>query len=82
MNQQLELINQFFINHSWVLFLIVVWTLFWKGYSLWIASKNDSKKWFITLLIFNTVGILEIIFIFFVAKKQWSDLKEILTGKV
>jgi hypothetical protein len=73
---------QFFINNSWIFFVLSVWTLFWKGYSLWIASKNDSKKWFIALLIFNTCGIFEIFFIFKIAKKKWSDVKEVLTRKI
>jgi methionyl-tRNA synthetase len=79
-NQYAQL-NQFLIDYPWVVFLIMVWSLFWKGYALWISSKNDSKKWFVALLVFNTVGILDIIFIFYIAKKQWKDLKQILTGK-
>jgi hypothetical protein len=59
----------------------MVWILFWKGLSLWIAAKNNQKLWFVALLVFNTVGILEIIYIFYVAKKKWTDLKEILTVK-
>jgi len=54
---------------------------FWKGCALWIAGKKDEKKWFLALLILNTVGILEIVYIFYVAKKKWVDIKEILTFK-
>jgi len=77
MNQLIT--NSFFINNSWVLLLILVWSLFWKGCALWFASKNNQKWWFIALLIINTVGILEIVYIFSVAKKKWNDVKEILT---
>ena len=56
--------------------LIAVWSVFWKIAALWIASKNDKKKWFIALAILNTFGILEIAYIFYVAKKQWSDVTE------
>jgi hypothetical protein len=55
--------------------------MIWKGFALWIAVKNNQGKWFLALLILNTFGILEIIYIFFVAKKKWSDIKEILSGK-
>lgn len=42
----------------------VVWTLAWKGASLWRAAKNDSKPWFGTLLVTNTLGILDAIYLF------------------
>ena len=56
----------------------MIWSVFWKGIALWISSKNGQKKWFLVLLVLNTVGIIEIIYIFYVAKKNWSDIKEIL----
>ncbi|GAA1448861.1 hypothetical protein GCM10009617_36150 [Leifsonia poae] len=42
----------------------VVWTLAWKGASLWRAAKNDSKPWFGVLLVSNTLGILDAIYLF------------------
>jgi Family of unknown function (DUF5652) len=73
--------NAFFTNSgwSWILLPILIWTLFWKGCSLWIAVKNNKGWWFVVLLVLNTVGILEIIYIFYVAKKKWSDVKEIFS---
>lgn len=47
-----------------------VWTLIWKGIALWKAAKNDSLPWFIVLLIINTLGILEILYIFIFSKKD------------
>ncbi len=73
-------LNPFFIN-SWALFPIIIWTLFWKGCSLWIAGKKDQKWWFLALLVLNTAGILEIVYIFFIAKKKWSDIREIFSKK-
>jgi hypothetical protein len=71
--------NPFFVSGNWTLafFIITIWTLFWKGCALWIAGKKDQKWWFLILLIVNTVGILEIVYIFYVAKKKWADIKEI-----
>ncbi len=48
---------------------LVIWTLFWKGWALWLAARSGSKGWFIALLVLNTAGILDIIYIFFFAKK-------------
>jgi hypothetical protein len=75
--------NMFFVGGDWALITIIVlvWSLFWKGCSLWIAGKRDEKWWFLALLILNTVGILDIIYIFLVAKKKWSNVQEIFSIK-
>jgi len=48
--------------------LALAWSLFWKGFALWHAAKRGEQWWFIAILVINTVGILEIIYIFFIAK--------------
>lgn len=53
-------------------YLLVVWTLIWKGLALWRASKNDQRNWFIVLLILNTIGILELVYLFRFAKKRMT----------
>ena len=68
-------------SHPWVIVLILAWVLFWKGYSLWIAARNSSRWWFIVLMLVNTLGLLEIIFIFFAAKKTPRDLGNSLKTK-
>lgn len=50
------------------LFLIIVWSFIWKGWALWLSARNGSKGWFIALLIINTLGILEILYIFVFSK--------------
>lgn len=56
-----------------VLFLVMLWTLPWKGYALWVAARRSDKWWFIALLILNTLAILEIVYIFFIAKKEQPE---------
>lgn len=48
--------------------LLLVWSLFWKGFALWYSTKRGEKWWFIAFLVINTAGILEIVYIFFIAK--------------
>jgi methionyl-tRNA synthetase len=54
----------------WMIVVFLVWTLIWKGWALWRAARNSHKGWFIVLLILNTVGILEIIYIYGFSKKN------------
>lgn len=56
------------------LFFIVVWSLFWKGLALWHAGRRGQPWWFVIMLIVNTVGILEIIYLFLVLKLKLSEL--------
>lgn len=46
-------------------FLIVaaVWTVILKGFALWHAARHSQKWWFIALLLINTLGILEIVYL-------------------
>ncbi len=60
---------------TFLLIPLIVWSLFWKGWALWRAAKNDSKPWFIALLVLNTVGILEILYIFVFGKEAKKSSK-------
>ena len=50
--------------------LAVAWSMAWKGVALWRAGRNAHLVWFIVLLIFNTLGILPIIYIFAFSRKK------------
>ncbi len=54
-----------------ILFVILtIWVLVWKGIALWKAARNGEKYWYVALLVVNTLGILEILYIFFFSKKK------------
>jgi len=57
---------------SFLFYLLFLWSIVWKGLSTWNAAKNNQRNWFIALLILNTVGILEIIYLFRFAKKRMT----------
>ncbi len=57
-----------------LLFIIIIWSIFWKGLALWHAGRRAQPWWFVILLILNTVGILEIIYLFAVLKLKFTDL--------
>jgi hypothetical protein len=52
-----------------LLLLIALWSLPWKGIALWKAARRDHLAWFVILFVVNTVGLLEIIYIFLVARE-------------
>lgn len=62
--------EQFIAENQWVFWLLLLWVLPWKGVALWKAARNSHKKWFIALLIVNTMAVLEIVYIFFFSKKK------------
>lgn len=54
----------------WVIIIIFAWSLIWKGLALWKAAKKNHFVWFIALLIINTLGILEILYIYIFSEKR------------
>jgi hypothetical protein len=54
--------------------ILVVWSLLWKGLALWHAGRKGQPWWFVILLVVNTLGILEIIYLFAVLKLKFSKL--------
>lgn len=51
-------------------YLIFLWSIIWKGIALWKAAKQDQRNWFIAILILNTIGILEVVYLFYFSKKR------------
>jgi hypothetical protein len=52
--------------------LVLIWSLFWKGLALWRSARLGHKYWYIALLVVNTVGILEIIYLYYVTEPEGS----------
>lgn len=53
--------------------LAIAWSLVWKGLALWRAAQRKEKWWFIAFLLINTLGILEIVYIFAITGGKISD---------
>jgi len=65
--------QQFSFMHGWWmpwLFVAVVWSLVWKGLALWKAARRGENVWFVALLVINTFGILEILYLYVFTKKS------------
>lgn len=61
----------------WLIVIVAIWSLVWKGFALWRAGRENSPIWFIVLLVVNTVGILEIVYLFGFSKKARERRKKI-----
>lgn len=54
------------INEIIVMMVVLAataWSLVWKGIALWHAARNGQKGWFVALLVFQTLGLLEILYL-------------------
>ena len=56
-------------DYAPMLLLLIIWSIIWKGIALWRAARLGSQAWFVILLVVNTFGILEIIYLFVVTKQ-------------
>lgn len=61
-----------------LIYVLLIWSLIWKGIALWKSAKQNQRNWFIVLLLpIGTVGILEIVYLFGFSKKKMTidDIK-------
>jgi hypothetical protein len=43
---------------------LFLWVIVWKGLALWRAAHKEQKYWFAAFLVVNTLGILEILYLY------------------
>lgn len=58
-----ELASQLGIS-LWLLVVILLWSLAWKLLAFWKSARRKHVVWFIVFAIVNTIGILEILYIY------------------
>ncbi len=58
------------MENQWIIWLLLIWVLPWKGVALWKAARNSHRRWFIVLLVVNTLSILEIVYLFYFSQKK------------
>lgn len=61
-----------------VFYLLFVWTIIWWGLALWRSARLNQGIWFILFMFIHTAGILELIYLFYFAKKRLtiSEIKK------
>jgi hypothetical protein len=53
-----------------LLIVVGLWEAVWKAIAMWKSARNNQLAWFVCLLIFNTAGILPILYILFFQKRK------------
>ncbi|MDR2963058.1 MAG: DUF5652 family protein [Bacteroidales bacterium] len=53
--------------------ILLIWELVWKGFALWRAAKNSHRIMFVIILLFNTFGILPIVYLMCNRRKKSTD---------
>ncbi len=59
---------------TWLITVILIWSLAWKLWALWKSARKTHLMWFIVLGLVNTAGILEILYIFVFSKFKSKPL--------
>jgi hypothetical protein len=63
-----QTVGTFIQQNIWWIIAIYAWSLFWKGVALWKSAREGQSVWFVVFLFVNTIGILEILYIFYFSK--------------
>ena len=65
--------ENFLSQNQWLVWLVLLWTLPWKGVALWRAARSGQRNWFIALLVVNTLAVLEILYIFIFSRRKKTE---------
>ena len=60
----------------WLLIIMLIWTSVWKMIAAWKAARKGEMVWFLAFFLFNTVGILEILYVFVFSKLNLNKGKK------
>ena len=56
-------IIQLLDSNNPILYIIIAWSVIWKGIALWHCGRNKQLAWYLTIFIVNTCGVLEIVYL-------------------
>ncbi len=56
-------------NNPNVFLPLIIWSMAWKGLALWRAARLKQIGWYVALIIINTLGVFEIIYLIATSRK-------------
>ena len=75
---------ELFLLPAWMLLglgILAVWESIWKGIGLWYSAQNKQKGWFVCILIFNTLGLLPIVYLLWFKPEEKRTLQRKIQKK-
>jgi len=60
-----------------IIVVIIIWSLPWKAAALWRAARRGHLGWFLILIVFNTLAILDILYLFVFSKWGIKNEQEV-----
>jgi methionyl-tRNA synthetase len=55
-----------------VFIFLTIWTTVIKAFALWHSARNGQPVWFVAILVLNTLGILELVYLLAFRKDKRS----------
>ena len=62
-----------FLQEAWIIPVIIVLALFdavMKAIAMWRSARNNQLAWFVCIAVFNTIGILPIVYLVLDKQKE------------
>jgi len=56
-----------------IILVLVIWETVWKIIAMWKSARNNHLVWFICIAVFNTLGILPIVYILVHRKRSVKE---------
>lgn len=53
--------------------LAIIWSMVWKYWALWRSARKDDRSWFLVFCVVNTLGILEILYIYVFSRPKTQE---------
>jgi hypothetical protein len=57
-----------------LLVVLVLWSILWKSLALWHSARQGRPYWFVAFIILNTIGVLELVFLFGILRLKFNQL--------
>ncbi len=61
----------------WLFVVIAIWSFVWKILGMWKSARKGSLVWFIVIALFNTMGILPILYYFVFSEMKFAKSKPV-----
>jgi hypothetical protein len=65
--------ESFISENLWIIpvvIILAVWECVWRLIALWKSARENQLAWFVCIGIFNTIGILPIVYLLWFQKKK------------